>query len=261
MWPQPSEDGNQSAFFNNNGTMNNSTQPPEAGGFGAGSTFQSGPTQNAVFGQPAGFGAPPQGPVQRMKFGSQATGSTGGDGGGQSQPTTQGFGGIGGQASQGMDADEMKKKERAARFLTVSTSAIDTRRAEGQQQQQEQQRDTGEDTMLAKKAIVGTCEDMCPAAERERRQNMSDIQIFERVYPDNMNVTSAELAVKRFARTVDDPHPSDFRTRGALQRTMIYLRSLLDREGMIDCIHVKYDGNRHEPHALYRCRCEIWTGS
>eukprot|EP00889_Picochlorum_renovo_P007119 jgi/Picre1/34149/NNA_001624.t1 len=112
MWPQPSQDGNQSAFFNNSGTMNNSTQPPEAGGFGAGSTL-SGPTQNAVFGQPAGFGAPPQGPIQRMKFGSQATGSTGGDGGGQSQPTTQGFGG---QASQGMDADEMKKKERAARF-------------------------------------------------------------------------------------------------------------------------------------------------
>lgn len=256
MWPQPSQDGNQSAFFNNNGSMNNATQPLGAGGFGAGSTFQSGPTQNAVFGQPAGFGAPPQGPVQRMKFGSQATGSPGGDEGGQPQPTTQGFGGFGGQS---MDADEMKKKERAARFMTASTSAIDARRAG--RQQQEQQRDAGEDTMLAKKAIVGTCEDMCPAAERERRQNMSDIQIFERVYPDNMNVTSAELAVKRFARTVDDPHPSDFRTRGALQRTMIYLRSLLDREGMIDCIHVKYNMNCNELHALYRCRCEIWTGS
>ncbi|KAL4513335.1 hypothetical protein Ndes2437B_g00550 [Nannochloris sp. 'desiccata'] len=77
--------------------------------------------------------------------------------------------------------------------------------------------------------IVGTCEDMCPASERERRQNMSDIQIFERVDPNNPNLTSAELAVRRFARTVDDPHPSEFRTRGALTRTMDYLRRLLDR--------------------------------
>ena len=81
-----------------------------------------------------------------------------------------------------------------------------------------------------KKNIVGTCEDMCPVQERERRQNMSDIQIFERVHLDNMNLTSAELAVKRFARTVDDPHPSEFRTRGALARTMEHLRGLLDRE-------------------------------
>ena len=77
--------------------------------------------------------------------------------------------------------------------------------------------------------IIGTCEDMCPASERERRQNMSDIQIFERVDPNNPNMTSAELAVRRFARTVDDPHPSEFRTRGALTRTMDHLRRLLDR--------------------------------
>ena len=77
--------------------------------------------------------------------------------------------------------------------------------------------------------IIGTCEDMCPAVERERRQNMSDIQIFERVDPANPNLTSPELAVRRFARTVDDPHPSEFRTRGALTRTMTYLRGLLDR--------------------------------
>lgn len=77
--------------------------------------------------------------------------------------------------------------------------------------------------------IVGTCEDMCPVSERERRQNMSDIQIFERVDPNNPNLTSPELAVRRFARTVDDPHPSEFRTRGALTRTMDHLRRLLDR--------------------------------
>jgi hypothetical protein len=70
---------------------------------------------------------------------------------------------------------------------------------------------------------------MCPAAERERRQNMSDVQIFERLDPANPSSTSPELAVKRFARTVDDPHPSEFRTRGALTRTMAHLRGLLDR--------------------------------
>jgi hypothetical protein len=79
-----------------------------------------------------------------------------------------------------------------------------------------------------KKAIIGTCEDMCPAIERERRQAMSDIQIFERVNPNSANETSPELAVKRFARTVDDPAPSEFRTRGAIQRTMTHLRNLLD---------------------------------
>lgn len=77
--------------------------------------------------------------------------------------------------------------------------------------------------------IIGTCEDMCPDAERERRQNMSDVQIFERLDPANPTRTSAELAVKRFARTVDDPHPSEFRTRAALTRTMAHLRGLLDR--------------------------------
>jgi hypothetical protein len=41
--------------------------------------------------------------------------------------------------------------------------------------------------------------------------------------------TSASLAVRRFARTVDDPAPGDFRTRGALARTMAHLRALLDR--------------------------------
>ena len=127
---------------------------------------------------------------------------------------------AGNKARQDVE-DVKKKKERAARFATTSTAAIEDRKAQVHH---------ASTSKSEKKAIIGTCEDMCPAAERERRQNMSDIQIFERLHPDNMNETSAELAVKRFARTVDDPHPSDFRTRGALERTMNYLRNLLDRE-------------------------------
>eukprot|EP00887_Chlorella_sp_A99_P005900 scaffold1.g5900.t1 len=102
-------------------------------------------------------------------------------------------------------------------------------------------------------AMVGTCEDMCPAKERERRMGLSDIQarvegtgsheqchIFERVEPNNPNLTSAQLAVKRFARTIDESNnkPSDFRTRGALQRTMQHLRALLDRsDARLGLIH------------------------
>lgn len=81
-------------------------------------------------------------------------------------------------------------------------------------------------------AIVGTCEEMCPAPERERRARLSDIQIFERTDLANSAQTSAELAVKRFARTIDDSNnaPEYFRTRGALSRTMAYLRDLLNRQ-------------------------------
>ncbi|KAL6782202.1 hypothetical protein ACKKBF_B39440 [Auxenochlorella protothecoides x Auxenochlorella symbiontica] len=88
----------------------------------------------------------------------------------------------------------------------------------------------GGEALPAPGAIVGVCEDMCPAAERERREHLHDIQIFERVDINDSGRTSAELAVRRFARTIDDPQPTDFRTRAALLRTMLYLRSLLDRQ-------------------------------
>ncbi|KAL4433632.1 hypothetical protein ABPG75_000073 [Micractinium tetrahymenae] len=95
--------------------------------------------------------------------------------------------------------------------------------------------DEGEGGMRAG-AIVGTCEEMCPAPERERRSRLSDIQIFERPDPNNAALTSPELAVKRFARTIDESNnaPEFFRTRGALARTMQYLRNLLDRQAKQD---------------------------
>lgn len=43
---------------------------------------------------------------------------------------------------------------------------------------------------------------MCPAAERARRENLHDIQIFERADINDSGRTSADLAVRRFARTV-----------------------------------------------------------
>jgi nuclear mRNA export protein SAC3 len=50
--------------------------------------------------------------------------------------------------------------------------------------------------------VVGTCEDMCPAAERALRERVQDIQVFEQPEPGNPGRTSAALAVKRFARSV-----------------------------------------------------------
>ncbi|EFN51760.1 hypothetical protein CHLNCDRAFT_54836 [Chlorella variabilis] len=61
--------------------------------------------------------------------------------------------------------------------------------------------DAGGEGGMRAGAIVGTCEEMCPAVERERRSRLSDIQIFERLDLENSGLTSAELAVKRFART------------------------------------------------------------
>uniref|UniRef100_A0A7S3XDA6 SAC3/GANP/THP3 conserved domain-containing protein n=1 Tax=Picocystis salinarum TaxID=88271 RepID=A0A7S3XDA6_9CHLO len=75
--------------------------------------------------------------------------------------------------------------------------------------------------------IVGTCEDMCPRSERERRERLDDIHFFERVEAGDRSRTSKELAVKRFSRQIDNPPPSDVRTRKALQRTMVHLRRLL----------------------------------
>lgn len=166
----------------------------------------------------------------------------------QQKPSTTGGGGL--------NPEELARRaQRAARF-NRPTPVLDAQQQQQQRQEEHQAfrpapvfagntGDSGidnnkinnveedEDGMGSptrmKKAIVGTCEDMCPAVERERRQAMSDIQIFERVNANSANETSPELAVKRFARTVDDPSPSEFRTRGGLQRTMAHLRNLLDQ--------------------------------
>ena len=210
------------------GSDTNDRAPPfPQGGFGSSNQHKHG-FGNVGTGGFGGFGvAPTQGPAHKISFGSQQVADAGMeedqfDYEEAKRQTLQSMPTFAGQKMPAPDhTDQAKKQERAARFHTASTSAIEARKAEIER---------SIPSTSEKKAIVGTCEDMCPAAERERRQNMSDIQIFERVHPDNINLTSADLAVKRFARTVDDPHPSDFRTRGALTRTMTYLRGLLDRD-------------------------------
>jgi len=233
---------------------------PFGGGFGVGGGGFGGAAQPFA----GGFGAPSAGPIV---FGGGAPASASGPAPagnpfgatqadaprtfGSSSPSPSPSPSLSAQAvsfpppagsafDAGAAEHDRKKSERAARFQAPKAAGLSAEAAPfaqqptgasapqqgpGQQQnQQHRQRRSG------KKNIVGTCEDMCPPQERARRQSMSDIQIFERLQPDNMNLTSAELAVKRFARTVDDPHPSEFRTRGALARTMAHLRGLLDRE-------------------------------
>uniref|UniRef100_A9T9W8 Uncharacterized protein n=1 Tax=Physcomitrium patens TaxID=3218 RepID=A9T9W8_PHYPA len=79
-------------------------------------------------------------------------------------------------------------------------------------------------------SIVGTCQDMCPVREREQRQRLRDLAIFERIN-GNTAKTSADLAVKKFCRTISvaELHPSDVRPQHVLWGTLQYLLHMLDR--------------------------------
>ena len=54
---------------------------------------------------------------------------------------------------------------------------------------------------VAKGALLGTCEDMCPHAEIVKRCNIEDVPLFERTDP-RVATTNTELAVKKFSRNV-----------------------------------------------------------
>lgn len=53
---------------------------------------------------------------------------------------------------------------------------------------------------------MGTCEDMCPAAELAQRRRIEDIAQLERLRPDQ-RATDASMAVKKFSRNVRLPAP------------------------------------------------------
>jgi hypothetical protein len=74
---------------------------------------------------------------------------------------------------------------------------------------------------------------MCPAAERERRQHDADLDPFERL-DERRNATTPLLAVKKFTRSTDNPHPSMFRTPAALAASMRHLLSILRDSGRAD---------------------------
>ncbi len=105
--------------------------------------------------------------------------------------------------------------------------------------------------------VVGTCQDMCPAAERERRMRQRDVAYFERPDLSQPDVTNRQFAVKKFARKVtvkqtdeevDDSDmwgPSDVRTMPALIMTMEHLRGLMDRDDVPFGVLHKFLWDRH----------------
>lgn len=92
---------------------------------------------------------------------------------------------------------------------------------------------------LSSASIVGTCQDMCPAREREQRQRLRDLAIFERIN-GNVARTSPALAVKKFCRTISvaELQPSDVRPQPVLWGTLQYLMHMLDRrEYSFESVH------------------------
>lgn len=77
--------------------------------------------------------------------------------------------------------------------------------------------------------VVGTCEDMCPVRERQRRENACELDRLERP-PDGSYRTDKDLCVKQWVRNQPDDLPSeDVRTERALKKTQNHLWTLLDR--------------------------------
>ena len=84
-----------------------------------------------------------------------------------------------------------------------------------------------EDERVLAGHTVGTCESMCPDAERADRERNREIELFERIEPNDPSVSNAQLCVKKFSRIVDNPHCSSIRTRAALDKTCAHLYGLL----------------------------------
>lgn len=107
--------------------------------------------------------------------------------------------------------------------------------------------------------IVGACELMCPAAEVQERIRESDVWLFER---DPLTREPDEnRMVKKALRNLydEDMQPSMIRTPGALGRTMLHLRTVMDSGSSFEDIH-KFLWDRcagslcadDKPHLLYR---------
>ncbi|KAL1545021.1 SAC3 family protein C-like [Salvia divinorum] len=87
--------------------------------------------------------------------------------------------------------------------------------------------------------LIGTCPFMCPVGERERRERLRDLAVFERLH-GNPAKTSPALAVKKFSRTISskDMKASDVRPVPVLEETLNYLLDLLhSSDHPFDVVH------------------------
>ncbi|RAL52098.1 hypothetical protein DM860_014925 [Cuscuta australis] len=77
-------------------------------------------------------------------------------------------------------------------------------------------------------SLIGTCPFMCPVEERETRERLRDLAVFERLNGDPSK-SSPSLAVKKFCRTISTKYvkDSDLRPLPVLEGTLDYLFNLL----------------------------------
>jgi hypothetical protein len=78
--------------------------------------------------------------------------------------------------------------------------------------------------------IVGTCDLMCPAKEREFRRANGDLEVFERVDPEDRMKSHPDLCIKKYTRIVDEITPDMVRTKKGLQLAIDQLWRILDAE-------------------------------
>ena len=75
----------------------------------------------------------------------------------------------------------------------------------------------GEMGEIPKGHIVGMCDLMCPEKEREFRSAHGDLEIFERIDPDDRTKSNSDLCIKKYTRIVDEITPDMVRTKKGLQ--------------------------------------------
>lgn len=76
--------------------------------------------------------------------------------------------------------------------------------------------------------MVGECESMCPEEESSRREELSQLDYFERVALESMPQKNLQRAcIKKFARGVENK-PSLLRTPTAMRKTLQYLFDLAE---------------------------------
>ena len=80
----------------------------------------------------------------------------------------------------------------------------------------------------SKKHITGTCNEMCPISELQRRSEEGDLELFERVDGTNRNKTSVDLCCKKYRACRDGVQPDMVRTKYGLAKTMSHLWHILD---------------------------------
>ena len=86
----------------------------------------------------------------------------------------------------------------------------------------------GEMGEIPKGHIVGMCDLMCPEKEREFRSANGDLEIFERIDPDDRTKSNSDLCIKKYTRIVDEITPDMVRTKKGLQLAIEQLWRILD---------------------------------